>query len=110
MAPTILEKLEYIRRNLSREDMYMGLAEEAAELSAVASKMVRIIRGTNPAALTQQKCFEKVFDEFCDVLNVAEVLYLGSANIDQGFVDTYRFAKINRWYNRLKKQKEGKNE
>ena len=103
MPLTREEKYEYIRKNLDRADIYGAIAEEAAELAAAGAKMERFLRQNNPTPVTFEKCLGAVNDEFIDLLNVCEALYMKPEA-----VDILRDAKITRWYNRLKKARESK--
>lgn len=81
-------------RNLSEAVLYEGLAEEAAELAAISSKMARILRNENPAGITMEECYNKVIEELSDV-----TLYLNELNICPSN-DTIA-TKYNRWNERL---------
>lgn len=109
MSLTREEKLEYIRDNVDRADLYAAIAEEAAELAAAASKMERVLRKNNPTPVTYEKAFGRVREEFCDVLNTCEALYMVDKHQVEGAgLYNYRTSKITRWYNRLKRAREQK--
>lgn len=55
-------------KDKSDESIYMGIAEEAAELSSVASKVARILHGEIPARMTIEEAKNKVQEEFTDLL------------------------------------------
>lgn len=97
------DKYEYIRKYIPRADLYGAIAEEAAELAAAAAKMERFVRQMNPTPLTFEKCLGAVNDEFIDLLNVCEAIYIKPEGVDAD-----RDAKITRWYNALKKARESK--
>lgn len=79
------------------------LAEEAAELSAAASKVARILRGQNPARMTYSEAFEKMVEEIADLENARDVLDSG---LDVPLhsmpkLQTLRYSKMTRWYESL---------
>lgn len=53
------------------------LAEEAAELSAAASKVSRILRGDNPTRTDYETAVAKAVEELSDTQNAMEVLDVG---------------------------------
>ncbi len=82
------------------------LSEEAAELSAITSKLARIIRGENPARMTLKEAEAKAIEEIADVFNALDVLDTGLV-YDNGmhYLLTYAkrkaFPKMKRWYEDL---------
>lgn len=46
-----LEAKRYVKEHLSQRAILLQLAEEAAELSSAASKLVRILDGENPSPI-----------------------------------------------------------
>lgn len=82
------------------------LAEEAAELSAIASKCARILRGENPARMTYEEAEAKAIEEIADVFNAIDVLDTGLA-YEQGtpylltIAKRKKFPKMERWYKDL---------
>ena len=79
------------------------LAEEAAELSASASKYARILRGENPARMDADEAEKRMIEEIADVFNALDVLDTGLV-YDNGmhYLLTYAkrktFKKMKRWY------------
>lgn len=63
-------------KDISNEALYVGIAEEAAELSAAASKVVRILHGEIPARMTLEEATDKVQEEYTDLL-----IYLNEVGI-----------------------------
>lgn len=61
--------IEEIADKSSEESLYEILAEEAAELSAAASKYARFLRGEQPVkeGLTKEILLEHVIEEYADV-------------------------------------------
>ena len=82
------------------------LDEEAAELSAIASKCARILRGDNPARMTYEEAEAKAIEEIADVFNAIDVLDTGLV-YENGmhYLLTYAkrkmFPKMKRWYEDL---------
>ena len=61
--------IEEIAYKSSEASLYEMLAEEAAELSAAASKYARFLRGEQPVkeGLTEEILLERVIEEYADV-------------------------------------------
>lgn len=72
IMPTSKEHAEYIKSQVPLYDIYNQLAEEAAELSQAANKMVRVLRGTNPSSVGADDAFNNLIEEYTDVINVAQ--------------------------------------
>lgn len=87
-----------IRNRVPTRDLYIQLAEEAAELSAAASKMARILGGENPTPVSDNEGRLHLVEEFTDVKLCADVLGLSA---DQ---NAYYY-KRNRWIKRLLNKK-----
>lgn len=84
--------------NLPTHTLLVQLAEEAAELSAAASKAARIVEGVNPSPISQEIAFEHIVEELTDVKLCADTL-----NVHPD-ICTYN-AKLERWKERLKAKK-----
>ena len=105
--------LNYIHENTTIASQWAQLAEEAVELAHCAQKIERILRGEQPVAkdVTFAKELEHMIEEFGDVeLCVAVLQVIDGAEIENTdlYLNTFE-AKLERWYNRVKKEKE-KNE
>ena len=79
------------------------LAEEAAELSAIASKAARILRDNNPARMTYGEAEDKLIDEIADVFNALDVLdtgltYSNGMRYLLTLAKRKTFGKMKRWY------------
>ena len=88
----------FVRDNLLASDLYIALAEEAAELSQSAAKQARIIIGNNPSPVPQEEGEKNVLEELADVYVCANVLY-GSSKDD--YVSDVMDKKLSRWVTRL---------
>jgi len=81
------------------------VAEEAAELSAAASKAARIVRGENPARMTLDAAYAALREEFADVDNARDVLDAGAEGAGAVYSiatrDTLQYKKMTRWYKSL---------
>ena len=101
--------IEYIREQLSQEELLCQLAEEAAELSKAALKLRRVYDGSNPTPVKRSDAYNNLLEEIADVNLVCAAL---------GFSDCRKMmeigkimdAKLNRWVSRLKEAREGKAE
>ena len=81
--------------DLTLDEIYAQLAEEAAELAHAALKMRRVINGKNPTPVEPDDAFESVLEETNDVFAVLDVLTLRR--------DDERISqKLKRWEERLK--------
>lgn len=93
------EDLKYIKENLSTNDAYCHLAEEAAELAHAALKVIRAINNTNPTPKIFLEAIDTLNEEAADVFNALYVV-----------IDDYEFIKVRdiakrkmkRWKERLK--------
>lgn len=93
------EDLKYIKENLSTNDAYCQLAEEAAELAHAALKVIRAINNTNPTPKIFLEAIDTLNEEAADVFNALYVV-----------IDDYEFIKVRdiakrkmkRWKERLK--------
>jgi hypothetical protein len=91
------------------------LAEEAAELSASASKYARILRGENPARMDADEAEKRMIEEIADVFNALDVLdtglgYGGETPCLLTLVKRKKFPKMKRWYKDLFGKEERGNE
>lgn len=107
------EMLNYIHENTTIASQWAQLAEEAVELAHCAQKIERILRREQPVAegVTFEKELEHMIEEFGDVELCVQVLQefeYGKHENVRKLLDGSN-AKLERWYNRVKKEKE-KNE
>ena len=101
---SMVNKVDYIRKCLGEEDLYLQMAEEAAELSKAALKMARVISGRNPTPVTKPVAFHNVLEEIADVKNCMMVLDLNKYDLD---ISMLQVDKIGRWEERLKQKNQG---
>lgn len=59
---------------LSKEALYMQLAEEACELGKAAAKMARILKGENWTPIGYEECEVNLIEEYTDVCLVADTI------------------------------------
>lgn len=93
---TDLEKLEYIRKNLSSPAQLEQLAEECAELGRAALKLARKHRGENPTPVYMPDVVENLYEEAADVL-----LCLTVEGFDRDNLEARQRRKLERWYHRV---------
>lgn len=67
-----------ISEHLSVAALYEGVAEEAAELAAAASKTARILRDENPTPVVYHESVRNLIEELSDLQNYLDLLYLKS--------------------------------
>lgn len=97
---SISSEIDYIAKNLDNTDLFLQLAEEAAELSQACLKYVRAYRGNNPTKDSEEVYLKNILEELTDVRVSADVL-----NIEED-IDTY-INKIHRWADRIRSKNAG---
>jgi NTP pyrophosphatase (non-canonical NTP hydrolase) len=95
--------IEYIREQLSQEELLCQLAEEASELAQAALKLRRVYDGSNPTPIKRSEAFDNLKEEIADVELVLMVL-----GYDRSMLISEKYkrmdAKLIRWANRLKER------
>jgi len=99
-TPTAIEAIKRISTEVPVEELYNNLAEEAAELAQAALKMNRIQNSSNPTPVTIAQAWDKLTEEYTDVLNVADRILKLKPNWMLGDF------KLHRWCKRLDEAKE----
>ena len=92
-----------INQKLGARERLEVLAEEAAELSQAALKMIRAYRMgrvVNPTPLTPEEALENLFEEVADVEVAIESL--GLYYMNRGKIEKIKEKKRKRWAERLK--------
>lgn len=97
---SISSEIEYIAKNLDDSDLFLQLAEEAAELSQACLKYVRAYRGNNPTKDSAEVYLKNVIEELTDVHVCTYAL-----NIEED-IDIY-IKKIHRWADRIRRKNAG---
>lgn len=97
---SISSEIDYIAKNLDDTDLFLQLAEEAAELSQACLKYVRAYRGNNPTKDSAEVYLKNILEELTDVRVSADAL-----NIEED-IDTY-INKIHRWADRIRSKNAG---
>ena len=95
------ETLEYIRNNLTKEDLLCQLAEECAEFGKTALKMVRVLNGRNPTPIKRPEAFNNLIEEYADVLLCMEALGMETAEV-HSMIREVQAEKLPRWKERLR--------
>lgn len=96
----MIEKYEYeiraIRERVSERTLLEQLAEEAAELSEAALKLIRAasLSDDNPTPITEGEAINHLVEEFNDVCLIAYV-------IGMEMTKPFSNSKAKRWYDRL---------
>lgn len=91
-----------ITQKLGARERLEVLAEEAAELSQAALKMIRAYRmggAVNPTPLTPEEALENLFEELADVELAVETLGL---YVNRGRIEEIKEEKRSRWIESLK--------
>lgn len=97
---SISSEIDYIAKNLDDTDLFLQLAEEAAELSQACLKYVRSYRGNNPTKDSEDVYLKNILEELTDVRVSADAL-----NIEED-IDIY-INKIHRWADRIRSKNAG---
>ena len=101
ITPTGHEFAETIKQKIPKKDLYLQLAEEAAELSQAANKMARKLNDSNPTPKSETDIYNNVVEEYTDVVLVASNI------LDLCTDDLIGNYKLYRWNKRLEeKEKE----
>ena len=105
--------IEEIARSSSEASLYEILSEEAAELSAAASKYARFLRKEQPVkeGLTKEILLGNVIEEYADVdISMTAAAAKTEDEFEAPFVwnkvNHIVMKKIERWHDRLNKKKE----
>lgn len=65
--------IQFIRENVSEEDIELQLEEEIAEATAACCKLIRVLRGTNPTPVTEEEARSNLQEEIRDVRNLCTI-------------------------------------
>ena len=100
-----LKNLEMVRNKLDSRALLEGLAEEAAELSQAALKLIRAKSlSSNPTPISEEEAEAKVLVEIADVRNCINAFGLPSKY--GGLINEITEVKMQRWVERLEMEKE----
>lgn len=97
---SVSSEIEYIAKNLDDSDLFLQMAEEAAELSQACLKYVRAHKGNNPTKDSEDIYLKGIIEEFTDVQVCAEAIDITA---DSDIHDS----KIHRWADRIRKKNGG---
>lgn len=92
--------INYIADQLDSDDLFLQMAEEAAELSQACLKYVRAHKGNNPTKDSEDVYLKGIIEEFTDVQVCAEAIDITA---DSDIHDS----KIHRWADRIRKKNGG---
>ena len=92
--------INYVVDNLDSDDLFLQMAEEAAELSQACLKYVRAHKGNNPTKDSEDVYLNGIIEEFTDVQICAEAIDITT---DSDIHDS----KIHRWADRIRKKNGG---
>lgn len=97
-----MKNIEYIRENVAERELLEQLAEEGAEMTQAALKLIRA-KGlsNNPTPKEAEQLKRELMEEFTDVSIIIFVLF--SFMVTPPFI--YDNNKIKRWVKRLKEAK-----
>lgn len=96
MEDELRERTRRIKNNVPVLHLLLGLAEECAELSQAALKLVRVFDGHNPTTKTEEEAIDDLYEEAADVILYLRTMQINDENIHQIMLD-----KAARWERRL---------
>ena len=99
------DPVEYIRGQLSTEELLTQLAEECSELSKAALKLRRVYNGDNPTPIHRPDAYNNLIEEIADVNLCVEVLGLNTPE-NLYLMGKIWESKIHRWEQRLRAKNE----
>ena len=102
-----MSDIEYIKHNLTDEDILCSIAEEAAELAKAALKLRRAMIQTNPTPVTYEEAMDNLIEEYSDVIG-AFAVYANKNKCEDDLselVSDNINAKYYRWAQRIKESK-----
>lgn len=92
------KKLNDVAEHIGMQNLFVQLAEEAAELGQAACKLHRAYQGLTP--VTEEKAKENLIEEFADTcLCMVALDRCGEVSLDR--VTDIMDSKLNRWVDRL---------
>ena len=97
------ENVEYVKKVLPKEVLFVQLAEECNELAQAALKIYRILDGRNPTPVPLTQALSDVVEEVSDVLGVLRALELTDAEFAAQY-SRISADKFERWVDRLKEK------
>ena len=86
-----------IRVRVPTPAIFEQLAEECTELAHAALKVARTYRRENPTPVTMAEAVRSVYEEFTDVMTVANVIGLKADDLAME-------GKLDRWHQRLEER------
>lgn len=92
--------LNYIQQQLTAEELLAKLAEECAELSQAALKLIWARTGRNPTPRTILECTENLAEEMADV-SICACLVMDACCVDRAQTEIILEQKAERWAKRL---------
>ena len=92
-----IDKIIYLRNNVSARSRYEQMAEEACELAHAALKFVRTWNTDNPTPVDPHEALRNLLEEVDDLYLCLVVNALLSCEVEP--IER----KLNRWYERVKK-------
>ena len=95
----------YICDHVSEPALFLQMAEEAAELSHAAMKMVRFINGDCPIGLSKEVIANHIAEEMGDVMNCIDVVTKANYIPPSEVLDSGE-KKLIRWVNRINEKKQ----
>lgn len=97
------EARQYVKDRLSQRAIILQLVEEASELSAATSKLLRVMDGENPSPVSLEEARDHVLEECGDVMNCIELTITPE---EYASVVDRRVRKFERWAKRIAEHKE----
>ena len=96
-------EFDYIRSHYSKKELLTRLAEEASELTQAALKLRRAMADKPDTPVSIKDAKNSLDEEIIDVFVLLDMLHL-CAPYKRSMFDAGYVYKIQRWYNRIRKQ------
>lgn len=96
-------EFDYIRSHYSKEELLTRLAEEASELAQAALELRKAMEDKPDTPVSIKDAKNNLDEEIIDVFILLDMLHL-CAPYKRSLFDAGYVYKIQRWYNRIRKQ------
>lgn len=96
-------EFDYIRSHYTKKELLTRLAEEASELAQAALKLRRAMADKPDTPISIKDAKNSLDEEIIDVFALLDMLHL-CAPYKRSMFDAGYVYKIQRWYNRIRKQ------
>lgn len=97
-----------INKVTSEDAMIRQIGEEASELTHAVFKLLRTLGCESPTPISPETAMLNLLEEIADV-NICVLVFLANKPSERKIIEKIKHDKLNRWYDRLKKERSTKN-